>query len=162
MSASEDPGVFIDSWQVPNTTSYISHSRRRELNCSTSDCSVCLDMLENHAFTPCHVFVRQSSCKCVSRFLSLHGNQYLCRTKHKFYFLFFRSHPARFVRFGCEMRSTSRTSVWLWLPTWLLATNSISALSGGVQITAVRCLAVNTTFRCSQRIRTQTGLSAQN
>uniref|UniRef100_A0A3P8PA52 Otogelin n=1 Tax=Astatotilapia calliptera TaxID=8154 RepID=A0A3P8PA52_ASTCA len=54
---SEDPAVFIDSWQVPNTTSYISHSRRRELNCSTSDCSSCFFMLQNQAFTPCHAFV---------------------------------------------------------------------------------------------------------
>ncbi|ROK23437.1 Otogelin [Anabarilius grahami] len=27
----EDPAVFIDSWQIPNTTSYVSHSRRREV-----------------------------------------------------------------------------------------------------------------------------------
>uniref|UniRef100_A0A3P9CCR8 Otogelin n=1 Tax=Maylandia zebra TaxID=106582 RepID=A0A3P9CCR8_9CICH len=54
---SEDPAVFIDSWQIPNTTSYISHSRRRELNCSTSDCSSCFFMLQNQAFTPCHAFV---------------------------------------------------------------------------------------------------------
>ncbi|XP_030582086.1 otogelin [Archocentrus centrarchus] len=54
---SEDPAVFIDSWQVPNTTSYISHSRRRELNCSTSDCSSCFFMLQNQTFTPCHTFV---------------------------------------------------------------------------------------------------------
>lgn len=54
----EDPSAFIDSWQLPNTTSYISISRRRELNCSTSDCSTCLDMLQNHTFTSCHAFVR--------------------------------------------------------------------------------------------------------
>lgn len=53
----EDPTVFIDSWQVPNTTSYISQSRRRELNCSTSDCSACFDMLQNPAFLSCHAFV---------------------------------------------------------------------------------------------------------
>nr|XP_046255016.1 otogelin [Scatophagus argus] len=61
VGASEDPAVFIDSWQVPNTTSYISHSRRRELNCSTSDCSTCLHMLQNHAFSPCHAFVPPST-----------------------------------------------------------------------------------------------------
>lgn len=55
---SEDPAIFIDSWQVPNTTSYISHSRRRELNCSTSDCSTCLAMLQSPAFSSCHAFVR--------------------------------------------------------------------------------------------------------
>ncbi|XP_046898327.1 otogelin [Hypomesus transpacificus] len=54
---SEDPGVFIDSWQVPNTTSYVSPSRRREVNCSTSDCSQCLSMLHNHSFMSCHAFV---------------------------------------------------------------------------------------------------------
>ncbi|KAM3877462.1 otogelin [Diretmus argenteus] len=53
----EDPAVFIDSWQLPNTTSYISHSRRREVNCSTSDCSHCLAMLRNQSFATCHAFV---------------------------------------------------------------------------------------------------------
>ncbi|XP_054472213.1 otogelin [Anoplopoma fimbria] len=61
VGASEDPAVFIDSWQVPNTTGYVSHSRRRELNCSTSDCSVCLLMLQNDAFHPCHAFVPPST-----------------------------------------------------------------------------------------------------
>ncbi|XP_072237255.1 otogelin [Leuresthes tenuis] len=61
LGVSEDPALFIDSWQVPNTTSYISNSRRRELNCSTSDCSSCLAMLENHVFTPCHAFVPPST-----------------------------------------------------------------------------------------------------
>ncbi|XP_076144123.1 otogelin [Alosa pseudoharengus] len=54
---SEDPAVFIDSWQLPNTTSYVSQSRRREVNCSTSDCSQCLDMLHINSFTPCHDYV---------------------------------------------------------------------------------------------------------
>ncbi|XP_045074076.1 otogelin-like [Coregonus clupeaformis] len=58
---SEDPAVFIDSWQVPNTTSYISHSRRREVNCSTSDCSQCMAMLRNTSFSPCHAFVLPST-----------------------------------------------------------------------------------------------------
>ncbi|XP_041636331.1 otogelin [Cheilinus undulatus] len=61
VGANEDPALFIDSWQVPNTTSYISHSRRRELNCSTSDCSSCLSMLQNNAFSPCHAFVPPST-----------------------------------------------------------------------------------------------------
>uniref|UniRef100_A0A4W6EGZ9 Otogelin n=1 Tax=Lates calcarifer TaxID=8187 RepID=A0A4W6EGZ9_LATCA len=61
VGASQDPALFIDSWQVPNTTSYISHSRRRELNCSTSDCSSCLAMLQNHAFSSCHAFVPPST-----------------------------------------------------------------------------------------------------
>ncbi|XP_008304680.1 otogelin, partial [Stegastes partitus] len=61
VGVSEDPALFIDSWQVPNTTSYVSHSRRRELNCSTSDCSSCLLMLQNHAFIPCHAFVPPST-----------------------------------------------------------------------------------------------------
>lgn len=58
VSESEDPALFIDSWQLPNTTGYISHSRRREVNCSTSDCSRCLAMLTNQTFTACHAFVR--------------------------------------------------------------------------------------------------------
>ncbi|XP_069382390.1 otogelin isoform X2 [Paralichthys olivaceus] len=61
VGVSEDPALFIDSWQVPNTTSYISQSRRRELNCSTSNCSVCMDMLQNHHFSPCHAFVPPST-----------------------------------------------------------------------------------------------------
>ncbi|XP_077419533.1 otogelin [Vanacampus margaritifer] len=58
---SEDPSLFIDSWQVPNTTSYVSHSRRREFNCSTSDCSQCLVMLQKPAFFTCHAFVSPST-----------------------------------------------------------------------------------------------------
>uniref|UniRef100_A0A6Q2ZQM3 Otogelin n=1 Tax=Esox lucius TaxID=8010 RepID=A0A6Q2ZQM3_ESOLU len=57
----EDPALFIDSWQVPNTTSYVSQSRRREVNCTTSDCSRCLDMLQNTSFSPCHAFVPVST-----------------------------------------------------------------------------------------------------
>ncbi|CAM4525951.1 unnamed protein product [Leuciscus chuanchicus] len=53
----EDPAVFIDSWQIPNTTSYVSHSRRREVNCTTSDCSQCMSMLSNRTFTLCHPYV---------------------------------------------------------------------------------------------------------
>ncbi|XP_014852414.1 PREDICTED: otogelin [Poecilia mexicana] len=61
LGVSQDPVLFIDSWQVPNTTSYVSYSRRREHNCSTSDCSRCLAMLEDNAFTPCHAFVPPST-----------------------------------------------------------------------------------------------------
>ncbi|KAL1271209.1 hypothetical protein QQF64_030225, partial [Cirrhinus molitorella] len=53
----EDPAVFIDSWQIPNTTSYVSHSRRREVNCTTGDCSQCMSMLSNRSFTICHPYV---------------------------------------------------------------------------------------------------------
>ncbi|KAJ3592886.1 hypothetical protein NHX12_005224, partial [Muraenolepis orangiensis] len=58
---SEDPAVFIDSWQLPNTTGYISHSRRREANCSTSDCSRCMGMLQDTSFLPCHHYVPPST-----------------------------------------------------------------------------------------------------
>ncbi|KAL0188236.1 hypothetical protein M9458_015335, partial [Cirrhinus mrigala] len=57
----EDPAVFIDSWQIPNTTSYISHSRRREVNCTTGDCSQCISMLSNRTFTICHPYVRHTT-----------------------------------------------------------------------------------------------------
>lgn len=57
VSEQEDPAVFIDSWQIPNTTSYVSNSRRREVNCSTSDCSLCMSMLNKHSFTICHPYV---------------------------------------------------------------------------------------------------------
>ncbi|XP_051564620.1 otogelin-like isoform X2 [Myxocyprinus asiaticus] len=57
----EDPAIFIDSWQIPNTTSYISHSRKREVNCTTSDCSQCMSMLNNHTFTICHPYVPPST-----------------------------------------------------------------------------------------------------
>uniref|UniRef100_A0A671S0L1 Otogelin-like n=1 Tax=Sinocyclocheilus anshuiensis TaxID=1608454 RepID=A0A671S0L1_9TELE len=57
VSEQEDPAVFIDSWQIPNTTSYVSHSRRREVNCTTGDCSQCMSMLSNRTFTICHPYV---------------------------------------------------------------------------------------------------------
>ncbi|XP_056591424.1 otogelin [Triplophysa dalaica] len=57
----EDPAVFIDSWQISNTTSYINHSRRREVNCTTSDCSQCMRMLNNQSFTICHPYVPPST-----------------------------------------------------------------------------------------------------
>ncbi|XP_066557054.1 otogelin [Amia ocellicauda] len=60
MSESEDPTLFIDSWQIPNTTSFMGQNRRREVNCSTSDCSDCLGMLSNHTFSSCHSFVPPS------------------------------------------------------------------------------------------------------
>lgn len=40
----------------------------------------------------------------------------------------------------------STTAVWHWLPMWLLATNSTSALSGGVQSIAVRYRSAGYTF----------------
>ncbi|XP_061606093.1 otogelin isoform X2 [Phyllopteryx taeniolatus] len=58
---SDDPSRFIDSWRVPNTTTYVSPSRRREFNCSTGDCSQCLVMLQKPAFYPCHAFVSPST-----------------------------------------------------------------------------------------------------
>uniref|UniRef100_A0A3Q2T3Y8 Otogelin n=1 Tax=Fundulus heteroclitus TaxID=8078 RepID=A0A3Q2T3Y8_FUNHE len=61
LAVGTDPAVFIDSWQVPNTTSYVSYSRRRDHNCSTSDCSRCLAMLEDNTFAPCHTFVPPST-----------------------------------------------------------------------------------------------------
>ncbi|XP_068596445.1 otogelin [Brachionichthys hirsutus] len=57
----DDPAAFLDSWQVPNTTSYVGRSRCRDLNCSISDCSTCLAMLADHAFSPCHIFVPPST-----------------------------------------------------------------------------------------------------
>ncbi|MBN3324021.1 OTOG protein, partial [Atractosteus spatula] len=60
VAESEDPTLFIDSWQVPNTTSFMGQNRRREVNCSTSDCSACLTMLSNHTFSVCHSFVPPS------------------------------------------------------------------------------------------------------
>ncbi|XP_069037970.1 otogelin [Lepisosteus oculatus] len=60
VAESEDPTLFIDSWQVPNTTSFMGQNRRREVNCSTSDCSACLAMLSNHTFSVCHSFVPPS------------------------------------------------------------------------------------------------------
>ncbi|TSY13799.1 Otogelin [Bagarius yarrelli] len=53
----EDPAVFIDSWQISNTTNYVGRGRRRKVNCSTSDCSDCLNMLNNFTFATCHSYV---------------------------------------------------------------------------------------------------------
>ncbi|XP_051919390.1 otogelin isoform X3 [Hippocampus zosterae] len=72
----EDPSAFIDSWQVPNTTSYVSHSRRREFNCSTSDCSRCLVMLQKPSFFPCHAYVSPSTfCEVWVRDVEYVNNQ---------------------------------------------------------------------------------------
>ncbi|XP_028291224.1 otogelin isoform X1 [Gouania willdenowi] len=57
----QDSTVFMDSWQVPNTTSYVSFSRHRELNCSISDCSACYSMLDRAEFRACHSFVPPST-----------------------------------------------------------------------------------------------------
>ncbi|XP_034019438.1 otogelin [Thalassophryne amazonica] len=57
VSDAQDPAVFINSWQVPNTTSYIGIDRHRKLNCSTSDCSHCFDLLQTPSFSSCHAFV---------------------------------------------------------------------------------------------------------
>lgn len=72
-------------------------------------------------------------------------------------FCVFRSRRAHSVRFGYETKSTSTTSVWRWLPTWRPATNSTSALSGGVQITAVRFQSAVKTFNGTKLWLHQTG-----
>ncbi|CAG12488.1 unnamed protein product, partial [Tetraodon nigroviridis] len=124
----EDPSLFIDSWQVPNTTSYVSQSRRRELNCSTSDCSVCFDMLEPAAFWPCHAFVRSKSCSWPAEGSS--SGRWSCWVTSVS-----RSHRARSATSGSEMKSMSTTSAWRLQPTPLPATNSMSASSGGGRTT---------------------------
>uniref|UniRef100_H3B6M4 Otogelin n=1 Tax=Latimeria chalumnae TaxID=7897 RepID=H3B6M4_LATCH len=57
LSEGENPTTFMDSWQVPNTLRYVGEDRRRDVNCSTSDCSECFSMLYNQTFSSCHPFV---------------------------------------------------------------------------------------------------------
>ncbi|KAI2662538.1 Otogelin [Labeo rohita] len=84
VSEQEDPAVFIDSWQIPNTTSYVSHSRRREVNCTTDDCSQCMSMLSNRTFTICHPYVPPVMfCEMWVRDVEYHScAQKICSTKH--------------------------------------------------------------------------------
>ncbi|XP_055010339.1 LOW QUALITY PROTEIN: otogelin [Boleophthalmus pectinirostris] len=56
-----DSEQFIESWTVPNTTSSISPTRRRNANCTTSDCSQCLSMIQGHDYRPCHPHVPPST-----------------------------------------------------------------------------------------------------
>ncbi|KAM3870575.1 otogelin-like protein [Diretmus argenteus] len=48
-----DMGVFLSAWRV-QTTDETEHTRRVGDNCTTGDCSTCLSMLHQRAFTPCH------------------------------------------------------------------------------------------------------------
>ncbi|KAK7929826.1 hypothetical protein WMY93_006221 [Mugilogobius chulae] len=57
-----DAELFIESWTVFNTSSSFSFSqRRRDKNCSTSDCSECLRMLQGPDFSSCHQYVPPST-----------------------------------------------------------------------------------------------------
>lgn len=48
-----DMMLFLQSWRV-YTTDESEHMRRVGDNCTTGDCSTCLSMLRQRAFTPCH------------------------------------------------------------------------------------------------------------
>lgn len=48
-----DMMLFLQAWRVP-TTDETEHMRRVGDNCTTGDCSTCLSMLHQRAFTPCH------------------------------------------------------------------------------------------------------------
>uniref|UniRef100_A0A3B4ARR3 Uncharacterized protein n=1 Tax=Periophthalmus magnuspinnatus TaxID=409849 RepID=A0A3B4ARR3_9GOBI len=60
-SSVSDSEAFIESWTIFNTTSFISSTRRRDANCTTSDCSECLRMLQGHDYRPCHQYVPPST-----------------------------------------------------------------------------------------------------
>uniref|UniRef100_A0A667Z3U8 Otogelin like n=1 Tax=Myripristis murdjan TaxID=586833 RepID=A0A667Z3U8_9TELE len=51
-----DMGLFLQAWRV-HTTDEAEHTRRVGDNCTTGDCSTCLSMLRQRAFTPCHSHV---------------------------------------------------------------------------------------------------------
>uniref|UniRef100_A0A3B4UGN6 Otogelin like n=1 Tax=Seriola dumerili TaxID=41447 RepID=A0A3B4UGN6_SERDU len=48
-----DMMLFLQAWRV-HTTDETEHTRRVGDNCTTGDCSTCLSMLFQRAFTPCH------------------------------------------------------------------------------------------------------------
>uniref|UniRef100_A0A3P8TBV5 Otogelin like n=1 Tax=Amphiprion percula TaxID=161767 RepID=A0A3P8TBV5_AMPPE len=48
-----DMMLFLQAWRV-HTTDETEHMRRVGDNCTTGDCSTCLSMLRQRAFTPCH------------------------------------------------------------------------------------------------------------
>uniref|UniRef100_A0A3P8QUJ2 Otogelin-like n=1 Tax=Astatotilapia calliptera TaxID=8154 RepID=A0A3P8QUJ2_ASTCA len=48
-----DMMIFLQAWRV-HTTDETEHTRRVGDNCTTGDCSTCLSMLYQSAFTPCH------------------------------------------------------------------------------------------------------------
>lgn len=48
-----DMMVFLQAWRV-QTTDETEHTRRVGDNCTTGDCSTCLSMLRQRAFTSCH------------------------------------------------------------------------------------------------------------
>uniref|UniRef100_A0A665VLS6 Otogelin-like n=1 Tax=Echeneis naucrates TaxID=173247 RepID=A0A665VLS6_ECHNA len=48
-----DMMLFLQAWRV-HTTDETEHTRRVGDNCTTGDCSTCLSMLLQRAFTPCH------------------------------------------------------------------------------------------------------------
>ncbi|CAG5958074.1 unnamed protein product, partial [Menidia menidia] len=48
-----DMMLFLQAWRV-QTTDEAEHTRRVGDNCTTGDCSTCLSMLRQRAFTPCH------------------------------------------------------------------------------------------------------------
>ncbi|XP_028306522.1 otogelin-like protein isoform X2 [Gouania willdenowi] len=48
-----DMMLFLQAWRV-QTTDEAEHTRRVGDNCTIGDCSICLTMLHQRAFTPCH------------------------------------------------------------------------------------------------------------
>ncbi|KAM4734656.1 otogelin-like protein [Anableps anableps] len=48
-----DMTLFLQAWRV-HLTDETEHTRRVGDNCTTGDCSTCLSMLSQRAFTPCH------------------------------------------------------------------------------------------------------------
>lgn len=57
-----DMMIFLQAWRV-HTTDETEHTRRVGDNCTTGDCSTCLSMLYQRAFTPCHSKVPSSAFK---------------------------------------------------------------------------------------------------
>ena len=52
-----DMGLFLQAWRV-QTSEETEHTRRIGDNCTTGDCSPCISMLRQRAFSPCHSKVR--------------------------------------------------------------------------------------------------------
>ncbi|XP_028917149.1 otogelin [Ornithorhynchus anatinus] len=53
----DDPATFLDSWLVPTSLKSEGKARYRKANCSTTDCSACVQMVSNWTFRHCHAHV---------------------------------------------------------------------------------------------------------
>lgn len=66
-----DMMLFLQAWSV-HTTDETEHMRRVGDNCTTGDCSTCLSMLYQRAFTSCHSKVGAEFTQHFTSFVAKH------------------------------------------------------------------------------------------